>query len=47
MLEVDRYFVTVAALKALADEGKFEMKEVAGAMKKYGIDPEKTDPTTC
>ena len=45
--EVDRYFVTVAALKALADEGKVDVKDVTAAMKKYGIDPEKTDPTTC
>ncbi|WP_086931177.1 pyruvate dehydrogenase (acetyl-transferring), homodimeric type [Agarilytica rhodophyticola] len=45
--EVDRYFVTVAALKALADEGKIDSKDVAEALKKYGIDSEKTDPTTC
>ena len=45
--EVDRYFVTVAALKALADEGVLEAKVVAEALSKYGIDPEKTDPTTC
>ena len=45
--EVDRYFVTVAALKTLADEGKVPAKSVADAMKKYGIDSEKTDPTTC
>ncbi len=45
--EVDRYFVTIAALKALADEGKVDVKDVTAAMKKYGIDPEKTDPTTC
>ncbi len=45
--EVDRYFVTVASLKALADEGKVEAKVVAEALAKYGIDSEKTDPTTC
>lgn len=45
--EVDRYFVTVAALKALADEGKVDVKHVAEALLKYGIDSEKTDPTTC
>ena len=45
--EVDRYFVTCAALKALADEGKIPAKTVTDAMQKYGIDPEKTDPTTC
>ncbi|MFT5085319.1 MAG: pyruvate dehydrogenase E1 component [Lentisphaeria bacterium] len=45
--EVDRYFVTVAALKALSDEGVIDAKEVANALKKYGIDSNKTDPTTC
>jgi len=45
--EVDRYFVTVASLKALADEGKVDAKDVASALLKYGIDSEKTDPTTC
>ena len=45
--EVDRYFIVVAALKALADEGKGEVQEVADALKKYGIDSEKADPTTC
>lgn len=44
--EVDRYYVTVTALKALADAGKVDVKEVLEAMKKYGIDPEKADPTT-
>ena len=44
--EVDRYFVTIKALKALAEEGKVPMKEVKDAIKKYGIDPEKIDPTT-
>jgi pyruvate dehydrogenase E1 component len=44
--EVDRYFVTVAALKALADEGKVDVKVVVDAMKKFGIDPEKPNPLT-
>jgi len=44
--EVNRYFVTVAALKALAEDGAIEAKVVAEAIKKYGIDPAKTDPTT-
>ncbi len=44
--EVNRYFVVVAALRALADEGNVEMSAVADAMKKYGIDSEKADPTT-
>lgn len=44
--EVNRYFVTVTALKALADEGKIPVSEVTDAMKKYGIDPDKADPMT-
>src|SRR5438128_8429334 len=43
--EVNRYFVTIAALKALADQGQGKPKAVADAIKKYGIDPEKADPT--
>ena len=42
--EVDRYFVTLAALKALADENKIPSIKVAEAIAKYGIDPEKLDP---
>jgi pyruvate dehydrogenase E1 component len=44
--EVNRAFVAVAALKALADQGEGKAKAVADAIKKYGIDPEKADPTT-
>src|SRR5438477_114808 len=44
--EVNRYFVTIAALKALADQGEGKPKAVADAIKKYGIDPDKADPTT-
>jgi pyruvate dehydrogenase E1 component len=44
--EVNRYFVAIAALKALADQGEGKAKTVADAIKKYGIDPEKADPTT-
>jgi pyruvate dehydrogenase E1 component len=43
--EVNRFFVAVAALKALADQGEGKPKAVADAIKKYGIDPEKADPT--
>ncbi len=43
--EVDRRFVTVAALRALADEGAVPMARVAEAIKKYGIDPNKPNPT--
>ncbi len=42
--EVDRRYITVTALKALADDGVLDQKTVAGAIKKYGIDPDKPDP---
>ncbi|HKU86118.1 MAG TPA: pyruvate dehydrogenase (acetyl-transferring), homodimeric type, partial [Casimicrobiaceae bacterium] len=44
--EVDRTYVTVAALKALADEGAIPATKVAEALKKYGIDPAKPAPWT-
>ncbi|MDO9114400.1 MAG: pyruvate dehydrogenase (acetyl-transferring), homodimeric type [Polaromonas sp.] len=44
--EVDRYYVVVAALKALADEGGLPAAKVSEAMKKYGIDPDKPNPVT-
>ena len=43
--EVNRYYVAVAALKALADEGSVKPEVVTQAMKKYKIDPEKPNPT--
>src|SRR5690606_19052901 len=42
--EVDRRFVTIAALKSLADEGAVPASKVAEAIKKYGINPEKPNP---
>ena len=42
--EVDRHFVAVAALKALADDNKLPSSKVVEAIAKYGIDPEKADP---
>ncbi|WP_136247474.1 pyruvate dehydrogenase (acetyl-transferring), homodimeric type [Halomonas borealis] len=42
--EVNRYFVTVAALKALADRGEIDRKIVGEAIEKYGIDPKKPNP---
>ena len=42
--EVNRHFVVLAALKALAEEGAVPAKSVAQAIKKYGIDPEKPNP---
>jgi pyruvate dehydrogenase E1 component len=44
--EVDRYFVTVATLKALAEDGAIEASVVADAIKKYGINPNKPNPVT-
>ncbi|HYQ99640.1 MAG TPA: pyruvate dehydrogenase (acetyl-transferring), homodimeric type, partial [Casimicrobiaceae bacterium] len=44
--EVDRHYVTVAALKALADDGALPPSKVADAMKKYGLDPAKPAPWT-
>jgi pyruvate dehydrogenase E1 component len=42
--EVDRRYITVAALKALSDEGKMDVSTVTGAMKAFGIDPKKPNP---
>ncbi len=42
--EVNRYYVTVAALKALADDGVLPAQTVADAIVKYGINPEKPNP---
>jgi pyruvate dehydrogenase E1 component len=43
--EVDRHYVVVAALKALADEGKIPVAEVTKAIQTFAIDPEKPEPT--
>ncbi|WP_275098782.1 pyruvate dehydrogenase (acetyl-transferring), homodimeric type [Sedimenticola hydrogenitrophicus] len=44
--EVNRYYVVLAALKALADEGVLKPAEVSAAIKKYRIDPDKPNPWT-
>jgi pyruvate dehydrogenase E1 component len=44
--EVNRYYVAVAALKALADQGALPGKQVADAIARYGIDPGKPNPAT-
>ena len=44
--EVNRYYVTVAALKTLADDGQIQAKVVSDAIKKYGIDTTKPAPWT-
>lgn len=45
--EVDRNFIVVAALKALADDDKIKSSVVAKAIKTLGINPDKLDPQTC
>jgi len=45
--EVDRNYIAVTALKALADEGAIAHSKVSEAIEKYGIDPDKPDPVTC
>ncbi len=44
--EVNRYYVAVAALKALQEEGKLEASVVAKAIQKFNINPEKPAPWT-
>ena len=42
--EVNRHYIVVAALKALADEGTVPAAKVAEAIRKYGIDADKVNP---
>ena len=42
--EVDRHWVTLAALKALADNGEIAREKVAAALVKYNLDPAKPNP---
>ena len=42
--EVNRHYVVVAALKALADDGTLPLAKVAEAIKKYGLDADKINP---
>jgi pyruvate dehydrogenase E1 component len=44
--EVDKRYIAVTALKALADDGVLDQKTVAEAIEKYGIDPDRPDPVT-
>ncbi|MCA1854511.1 pyruvate dehydrogenase (acetyl-transferring), homodimeric type [Massilia oculi] len=44
--EVNRYYITVASLRALADEGKIDRAIVSQAIQKYGIDQNKPNPVT-
>ena len=42
--EVDRHYIAVAALTALADQGTVPASTVADAIARYGIDPDKPNP---
>jgi pyruvate dehydrogenase E1 component len=42
--EVDRYYVAVTALAALAKDGEIKQEQVLEAMRKYGIDRNKPNP---
>jgi pyruvate dehydrogenase E1 component len=42
--EVNRHYIVVASLKALADEGKLPAAKVAEAIAKYGIKADKVNP---
>ncbi|WP_455732351.1 transketolase-like TK C-terminal-containing protein, partial [Burkholderia stabilis] len=44
--EVDRHFIVIAALKALADDGAMPRARVGEAIRRYGIDIDKIDPAT-
>ena len=44
--EVNRHYIAVAALKALADDGEIKPEVVDQAIKKYGLDTERPDPWT-
>jgi pyruvate dehydrogenase E1 component len=42
--EINRHYIVVAALKALAEDGKVPAKRVAEAISRYGIDVDKINP---
>jgi pyruvate dehydrogenase E1 component len=44
--EVDRHYVTIATLQALAEDGKISTEVVTQAIRKFGIDPDKPNPVT-
>jgi pyruvate dehydrogenase E1 component len=43
--EVDRHYVAVAALSSLASSGAVPASTVADAIARYGVDPDKPDPS--
>jgi len=44
--EVDKRYIAISALNALADDGVLDQRTVAEAIEKYGIDPDRPDPAT-
>ncbi|MSR14352.1 MAG: pyruvate dehydrogenase (acetyl-transferring), homodimeric type [Gammaproteobacteria bacterium] len=44
--EVNRFYITIAALKTLADEGQIPARQVSEAISKYGINRDKPNPAT-
>jgi pyruvate dehydrogenase E1 component len=44
--EVDRRYIVVAALKALADEGALDVATVSAAIERFSIDADKPNPVT-
>ena len=44
--EVDRHYIVLAALSALAQDNVVDLGQVNEAISKYGIDPEKADPAS-
>jgi pyruvate dehydrogenase E1 component len=44
--EVNRHYIVVATLKALADEGRIDRAKIGEAIRRYGINPEKPAPWT-
>jgi len=44
--EVDRYYIVLAAIRALALDGKMDISKADDIMKKYNIDREKPSPIT-
>ena len=44
--EVNRYYIVVASLKALAEEGRLSTEKINEAIKKYNIDQNKPEPTS-
>ena len=44
--EVDRHYVVIAALTALAQDGNMAPEKITEAIARFGIDPDKPNPVT-